>query len=717
MMESRYASIAIDVHHQKVDRVYTYVVPDTLAGTLRIGHLVEVPFGIGDKPKRGYVLEIQTEPPEDVKDSLDKLKTVIRLVSEEVFLREEDIELAREMASCYMAPLSSCLSLFLPKQPGKALKEPKDRRSKKENAPPEVIPAGFVSSASAESATAESAQENFPEQGAHQAKEEDLPLNQQQLDAFTSIHESMEKGAFEEFLLYGITGSGKTEVYMRCIKEALKAQKTCILLVPEISLTPQLMAVFERRFAGEICITHSRLTDKQRSLVWHQARSGKARVMIGPRSALFMPMPDLGLVILDEEHESSYRSEQMAPHYHARQVAEMICKKKQIPLVLGSATPSLESYYRAKQGEIRLLTLDKRAISGASLPETSLVDMRAEMQSGNMGIFSARLVEGMKKRLDRGEQTILFLNRKGYSTFMNCRSCGFVLKCPRCYLPYTYHKEKDSLICHHCGKVVSPPRICPNCHSMHIRQFGVGTEKVEEEAARLFPDARILRMDMGTMKKREDYQQVYETFRKGEGDILIGTQMVSKGFDFPKVTLVGVIAADMTLYNADFHSTERTFQLLVQVAGRAGRAKSPGEVLIQTFSPEHYCLKKAKDQDYPGFYQNEIAARKLMECPPFTHLAQIVVMGKDEEKSRLCAERLLAMMEPYAKIRPFEILGPSPAQLKRINNVFRWKILVKCPEEQRLRAFSEYIVRKFQSEEPLSLAITLQADIDPMAII
>ena len=697
-MKPRFASIVIDVHHQKVDRIFTYLVPEELQDTIRIGQLVRVPFGTHDTARRGYVLKLQeTLSPEEEQamgDKIGMLKSIGQILQEEPLLDEQSIELAKSIAERYMSPLSSSLALFLPKLSERAKSSLGGKKKKGAKSEPE---------------------EKEPEGSAGET-EEWPALNHQQLAAFTSIRESLEEGKFREFLLFGITGSGKTEVYMRVIRSALDLHKRCILLVPEISLTPQAIELFRRRFGDLVGFSHSRMTDKERTVVWHEAAEGRYQVMIGPRSALFMPMKDLGLVILDEEHETSYRSDQLAPHYHARDVAEMICRKRGAALVLGSATPDLGTYYRALQGEITLLELPQRAVSSSSLPSARLVDMRSEMASGNMGIFCGELVDKIQGALSRREQVILFLNRKGYATFVNCRSCGFVLKCPKCYLPYTYHKEKDRLICHHCGKEVKVPPICPSCGSAHIRSFGIGTERVEEEAKRLFPGAGIFRMDMGTMKKREDYEEVYRKFREGEGDILIGTQMVAKGFDFPRVTLVGVLAADMSLYNADFHSTERTFQLLTQVAGRAGRGDLQGEVLIQTFSPGHYCLVKAKEQDYPGFYQNEIAARRLMECPPFTHIGQVLIQSRREENVLNASREIADLMKSYAKDRPIEVLGPSPAQLFRINNVFRWKVLVKCQEEERLRSFIRYVIEKYKERSALSRYIVIMADIDPMTI-
>ena len=757
-----YAKIIIDLHHQKVDNIYTYLVEEPLAEQIREGMLVEIPFGMGNRKSTGYVVgfEDETQVPQM------RLKKVSRLISPEPVFSKRDLKLAEQMQKRYHAPLSACLALFIPKIPsftdpmvqkvrllrqpgsqqgeekqlgksqlqflkvladygetGGSLREIRKIASITKESLVSLINKQYVSlyeESEGKPPTAFVSGENQRD-GANSGaatrilqRTQPLPLNAQQLAAREAISQAAKAGAYQGFLLHGITGSGKTEVYMQCIQRVLDLGKQAILLVPEISLTPQLIRVFSERFGDLVGITHSRMTDRERSVQWRLAKKGEYRVMIGPRSAVFTPFENLGLIIVDEEHEISYKSEQMAPHYHAAEVAQMRCEQASCPMVLGSATPSVESFFRAKSGELTLLSMPRRAIAGAQLPNVQLVDMRTELEAGNMSIFCRDLVKAIKERLERKEQVILFLNRKGYATFVNCRECGFVLKCPRCYLPYTYHKDRNKLICHHCGKEAALPAKCPDCDSKYIRQFGAGTQRVQEETEKLFPGARVMRMDMGTMKNRDDYVNIYESFRSGQGDILIGTQMIAKGFDFPNVTLVGVLAADMTLYSSDFHSTERTFQLITQVAGRAGRAGKPGEVLVQTYSPEHYCIQMAQRQDYEGFYRNEIAARKLMECPPFTHMAQVVLTGTREEMVIQGAEKLGRLMAHYAAGRQIEVLGPSPAALGRINNIFRWKLLIKCKEEERLRAFVDYCCEKFLKEEN---RVTVLVDIDPVTIV
>lgn len=752
-----FARIIINMHHQKVDQVYTYRLEGEALEGAAVGMMIRVPFG-NRQSAEGYIVELmdQETAKADLPESvpLSRIRPAKELLSDKPVFTEKDLALAREMQRRYMAPLSACLSLFVPKMAylkerevdrvillqraeeihGRLGSNQKKILEELERRDGSALVKELRETLSVTAETLRTLEkkayiridkesEGKPPTAFVSERTHPLSLNAQQQSAKNAIVRALEEERYEGFLLHGITGSGKTEVYMQCIQRALDKGKQAILLVPEISLTPQLIDVFTRRFGEKVGVTHSRMTDKERSVLWHLADKGEYRVVIGPRSALFTPFRELGLVILDEEHESSYRSEQMAPHYHAREVAEERCRQFHCPLVLGSATPSVETYYRAQPRSeeekddhaLTLLSMTERAVKGAALPKAEVVDMRAEIAEGNMSIFCEELAEKIRERLDKKEQVILFLNRKGYSTTVSCRGCGFVLKCPRCNLPYTYHKDKNRLICHHCGKDVSLPETCPTCGSKYLKQFGIGTQKVEEMTKAMFPEARVMRMDMSTMQQGEDYEKVYQTFRKGEGDILIGTQMVAKGFDFPGVTLVGILAADMTLFDPDFHGVEKTFQLLTQVAGRAGRAEKEGEVYIQTYSPEHYCIQAAKEQDYAAFYKNEIAARHLLECPPFTHLAQVVISGGNEEVVREEIGSLCELMKGYTKDRPIEVLGPSPASLRKINNIYRWKILVKCEEEERLRNFILYCCRKWAGMNKAHELLTM--DIDPTSIL
>ncbi|MCF0135022.1 MAG: primosomal protein N' [Lachnospiraceae bacterium] len=759
---NEYARVIIDQHHQRVDRMYTYRLTPAQAQVAAVGMMVKVPFG-NRLGARGYVVDLLDEEaalrelPEGI--TLKQLKTVDSFLSDKSIFTQKDLALAREMQRRYMAPLSACLSLFVPK-PEYITEKEVDRvtRSGKDAGTlrlgkgqkqfldvleqwggsallgevRKVAPLTAESLRSLEKSglvTVTKEPEECPAASAAGGRTLPLPLKEEQRKAYEAITGAMDREEYEGFLLHGITGSGKTEVYMQCIQHCLDRGRQAILLVPEISLTPQLIDVFCRRFEDRVGVTHSRMTDKERAILWHRAGKGQYRVIIGPRSALFTPFRNLGLVILDEEHETSYRSEQLAPHYRAGEVAELRCRQFSCPLVLGSATPGVETYFRTEEGRaiageektdngaspLKLLTMSTRAVPGAELPAAEVVDMREEIARGNMSIFCTELAEKIRDRLEKKEQVILFLNRKGYSTTVSCRGCGFVLKCPRCNLPYTYHKDKNRLICHHCGKDVGLPETCPRCGSRYLKQFGIGTQKVEELTKALFPQARVMRMDMSTMKGSEDYEHVYRAFREGEGDILVGTQMVAKGFDFPGVTLVGVLAADQTLFDADFHGVERTFQLLTQVSGRAGRGRKEGEAVIQTYAPEHYCITAARQQDYGLFYRQEIASRRMLECPPFTHIAQVVISGPREDAVRQEIRSLADFMKKLAEGRNIEVLGPSPAALAKINNIYRWKILVKCREEDRLRNYILYCTDKWSGANRGHELLTM--DIDPSAIL
>ncbi len=672
-MADRYAEIIVGLNQPRVDRIFSYRIPETMQEQVVPGTVVEVPFGKGNRKERGFVLEVADRTDYDP----EQVKEIRKVLSEQAVFTEEQLSFARWMQSYYDAPLGACLSLWVPRQ---ATRKP---RKKTEAEAPEV-PASLP-----------------------------LPLNAEQARAAQAVSRCIHEKMHRVFLLHGITGSGKTEVYMHLIRETLEQGRQAILLVPEISLTPQLIDIFEKRFGAQVGVTHSRMTDAQRAALWRKARAGQIRIVIGPRSALFTPFENTGLLILDEEHETTYKSEQ-SPRYHARDAAIEMGRRKGIPVVLGSATPQVETYYKALHGEYTLLELKKRAVPGAGLPVSKIIDMREEMAEGNMSIFSRDLVRGLAERLQKGEQSILFLNRKGYSTFVSCRSCGFVLKCPRCYLPYTWHKDQNLLICHHCGKEVQPVTTCPECGSPYIRHFGTGTQRVEEELKGLFPQARVLRLDTSVIRGEETYRDIYEQFRDQEADILVGTQIVAKGFDFPHVTLVGVISADMVLYSEDYHSTERTYQLLTQVSGRAGRADIPGEVLIQTYSPEHYSIQDAARSDYLAFYQSELTARRLIGAPPFTHILQFLLTGENEEALERQTAQFHQMLVHYGAERGFRILGPSPASLERINNVFRRRILVKLEDRDRLMVYGRFCRNKYLDAHPRA---RIQMDIDPVFLI
>ena len=472
--------------------------------------------------------------------------------------------------------------------------------------------------------------------------------------------------------------------------------KQAIVLVPEISLTPQIMERFISRFGKRVSVTHSRLSLGERLDQWRKARDGEISIIIGPRSALFMPFSNLGVIVMDECHESSYISD-VTPKYHTREVARKLSELTGALLVMGSATPDIDSYHRAVTGEFLLLQLKERT-KGSRLPEVFVTDMRKELENGNRSAFGLPLQQAIRENLEKGQQTMLFLNRRGYSTFVSCRKCGEALTCPSCNVSYTYHASDKALVCHYCGKEVPVPKTCPSCGSHYIRYFGTGTQKIEEETRRLFPEASILRMDADTTTGKNGHARILELFGKGKADILIGTQMIAKGHDFPNVTLVGILAADLSLNLGTYQAAETCFQLITQAAGRAGRGELAGRVFIQTYQPENHAIRMAAAQDYEGFYQEEILLRQAMEYPPFSHIFSVLITGEMEQEVILAAQRLGAYMNHYAERAGCTVVGPAPAPLPKFRGEFRWQIFAKGTDADRLKAFVLYTVEQTKKD-------------------
>ncbi len=495
-------------------------------------------------------------------------------------------------------------------------------------------------------------------------------------------------------LVFGVTGSGKTEVYMAIIDKVLKEGKQAIVLVPEISLTPQIVGRFISRFGEKVSYTHSRMNFGERFDQWKKAREGEISVMIGPRSAIFTPFSNLGVIIIDEEHENSYKSE-TTPKYDTIETAVKLSEITNSLVVMGSATPDICTYHKCINNEYNIVELSERA-NNSSLPDVYIKDMRLELENGNRSIFSEDLYYSIKENLEKGEQTMLFINRRGFSTFVSCRKCGHVMMCDNCNVSYTYHSYSNSLMCHYCGKTIKNPNICPKCGSKYIKYFGTGTQKVEEEVKKYFPNARVLRMDMDTTTKKNSHEKILETFGKGEADILIGTQMIAKGHDFPNVTLVGIVAADISLNVSSYKSSENTFQLITQVAGRAGRSNKKGKVYVQTYNPENYVIKLSSKQDYKEFYNQETSIRSIMDYPPFGNFFNIMISGENESEVINSAQRLSDVMKYFNKKNDFLILGPVPAVISKIKNEYRFTITVKSKEEERLCKFVLYCIDKFK---------------------
>ena len=706
------AEVIIDRKAKKLNRKFDYEIPKELEDLISIGSRVLVPFGNAKKLEEGYVIKIKETSDYEVKkiEGLDES------------LSQDKIELARHMARKYFCNVSECIKLML--TPGtrtkyvekrikdkkinfiylaipeekidiKSLRGEKQKKAiefiKKNQGLtiPEIIEFAGVSRQTINSLIKKELLEvrnEKVERNPLALKKADkinkLDLNEEQQKAYNKVEKAINKNKFEEFLLYGITGSGKTEIYMQLIEKVLEREKSAILLVPEISLTPQMLERFISRFGKEkLAVLHSKLGIGERHDEWIKIKEGKAKIIIGARSAVFAPAQDLGIIIIDEEHDTSYKSES-SPRYNAKEIAEKICKDSNVPLLLGSATPSIDTFYRTQNKDITLLKLTKRANS-SSLPEVEIVDLKKELATGNKSMLSYSLYESMKENLNNKRQTILFLNRRGYSTFIMCRECGYTMKCPNCNISLTYHRYQNKLKCHYCGHEEQPVKTCPSCKSNKIRYFGTGTQKLEEEIKKIFPEASTIRMDVDTVTKKNSHEEILNKFKNENIDVLIGTQMVVKGHHFPNVTLVGVIAADSSLNIDDYRANERTFQILTQVAGRAGREKLPGKVIIQTYNPDNFAIEYAKKQDYDLFYKTEINLRKQLNYPPFCDIIVVGFSGEDQNEivnlSTIVQNMLKTNLEKYG----IKVFMPMPAPIDKIKNKYRWRIIAKgnCTEE------------------------------------
>jgi primosomal protein N' (replication factor Y) len=547
--------------------------------------------------------------------------------------------------------------------------------------------------------------------------EPDVTLTSAQGEALEHIQQLLPQQEFAPVLLHGVTGSGKTEVYMRAMAAALSQGKQVIYLVPEIALTPQLLTRLHARFGQDVAVLHSRLTRGERLDEWLRVHRQRASIAIGPRSAIFAPLQRLGLIIVDEEHDPSYKQEE-APRYLARDVAIMRAKLCQALVVLGSATPSLETFANAQQRRYRYLQLPDR-VRTKDLPEVVLVDLRREENRAGAGeVLSHPLRKAITGRVARGEQTLLFLNRRGYATFVQCHDCGYICQCPRCSVALTFHIDDRTLKCHYCQFTTTPPETCPSCQGTRVEYFGTGTQKVEREVRRIFPQARVARMDRDATGGRHAYQDILTRLARGEIDILIGTQMITKGHDFPRITLVGVVSADVTLGLPDFRAAERTFQLLTQVAGRAGRGEVPGEVIVQTFAPQHYAIQHAQAHDFHGFYAEEIAYRKRLGYPPAVRLAAIRFDARDPQAVEQYCQAFVALLRPYVRdAGGVTLLGPAPAALAKLNNRYRWHLLLKAPTARRLHDVIEDGLNALKQAAIARGGVRLMVDVDPINLL
>ncbi|MEI2470509.1 primosomal protein N' [Peribacillus frigoritolerans] len=556
---------------------------------------------------------------------------------------------------------------------------------------------GTVKSLVSKGALAEMDQEVYRDPYENRVFEKSIPftLTAEQAAALKPIQEKIYHDEHDVFLLYGVTGSGKTEVYLQAIASVIEKGKEAIMLVPEISLTPQTVKRFKERFGEQVAVMHSGLSVGEKYDEWRKIHRKEVKVVVGARSAVFAPFESLGLVIIDEEHESSYKQEE-TPRYHARDVAIERAKSYGCPVILGSATPTLESFARAKKNVYKLLTLSQRMNKNA-LPAVDIVDMREELRTGNRSMFSELLFTKLKDRLEKGEQTVLMLNKRGHSSFVMCRSCGLVINCPNCDISLTYHRFNDIMKCHYCGFEEGMPSVCPECESEHIRFFGTGTQKVEEELAKILPEARVIRMDVDTTSKKGSHERLLNAFGEGKADILLGTQMIAKGLDFPNITLVGVLSADTMLHLPDFRSSEKTFQLLTQVSGRAGRHQLPGEVVIQTYTPEHYSIELSALQDYDAFYEREMYLRRQSHYPPYYYVVLITVSHEDLMKTVSVTEKITNYLGSRLN-RDSVVLGPVASPISRINNRYRYQCLIKYKREPDLNQHLRTLLEHYQKE-------------------
>ncbi|QDK68940.1 primosomal protein N' [Bacillus halotolerans] len=526
-------------------------------------------------------------------------------------------------------------------------------------------------------------------------KTEPLPLTDEQSAAFQPIRRTLDNNEHQVFLLHGVTGSGKTEIYLQSIEKVLAKGKEAIVLVPEISLTPQMVHRFKGRFGSQVAVMHSGLSTGEKYDEWRKIHRKEVRLVVGARSAIFAPFENLGMIIIDEEHESSYKQEEM-PRYHAKEVAIKRAEHHRCPVVLGSATPTLESYARAQKGVYELLSL-KHRVNHQVMPEVSLVDMREELRNGNRSMFSIELMEKLEETIAKGEQAVLFLNKRGYSSFVMCRDCGYVPQCPHCDISMTYHRSGQRMKCHYCGHEEPVPHTCPECGSDHIRFFGTGTQRVEEELTKVLPHARVIRMDVDTTSRKGAHEKLLSAFGEGRADILLGTQMIAKGLDFPNVTLVGVLSADTTLHIPDFRSAEKTFQLLTQVSGRAGRHEKPGNVIIQTYTPSHYSIQLTKTHDYETFYQHEMAHRREQSYPPYYYLALVTVSHEEVAKAAVTAEKIAHLLKANCGADT-KILGPSASPIARIKDRYRYQCVIKYKQETQISALLKKILEHYKRE-------------------
>lgn len=739
MITGRYANVIVDISHEKVDRPFQYKIPERLMGKLSPGMCVEIPFGNGSRFRQGYVIEVTDKP----EYAPEKQKEIAGIVQGGVSMQADQIRLAAWIRETYGSTMIAALKTVLPVRQERKQKEKKkivrclgaeetmallgqaqrkhqtakirvlEQLCREEILPYELVSGKLnVSPATLRSlesqgvirVEAESYYRNPVKLTAE--AEEGKRLSEEQSAVRDQVLSDYDQGKNKTYLIHGITGSGKTEVYLAIIEGMIKRGKQCIVLIPEIALTYQTLLRFYKRFGDRVSVMNSSLSAGEKYDQCERARKGEIDVIIGPRSALFVPFENLGLVVIDEEHEGSYKSESM-PRYHARETARYLADLKGASLVLGSATPSLEAYYLAQKGKYELFRLGSR-LTGGSLARVYIADLRQELREGNRSIFSRKLKELMEERLAKKEQMILFLNRRGYAGFVSCRSCGLVMKCPHCDVSLSKHMG-GKLVCHYCGYETREPEKCPECGSPYIMGFKAGTQQIEQNLCKTFPGIRVLRMDGDTTRQKGSYERILSAFAEGEADVLLGTQMIVKGHDFPNVTLVGVLAADLSLNENDYRAGERTFQLLTQAVGRAGRGSKPGEAVIQTYRPDHYSIQWAAKQDYNAFYEEEILYREMAQYPPVSHMLAVLVTTENREEGWKLIQQL---SELAGKAQGVSVIGPSEASIGKINDCYRFVVYCKASEYANLIRVKDGMEKHLDA--PGRRTENVQFDFDPM---